>query len=314
MRCFENPEATLKLVAPNLEPGRITKEVLPSATKGLTTQAENRSLYESLGSAHADVAIEHDCRPMSGTDFVRNLIRAAWEELIYRTESRINADLLLDRFQYGNYRDINAFEQKYIENNRNTQRYHELIQTRVDMQMWRGHLRRTTYAFSMDDIDQRFEPQSPAKLTRTLAQERRSWARLHQKLATIEATISNQMEAFSARAALEGSFAAYRQAEESREQTREANEQTRIANRHARSAGQLTKIATIIVPCTFVASIFSMGGSFAAGEHLFFVYWAISVPITLALLSWVLHGDIKKMWHKWRANQNKEVKQADKMA
>ena len=101
MRCEGNPEATLKTVSPLLDPGRIATEVLPSATKGPMTQAENRSMYESLGSAHADVAIEHDCRPMSGTAFVRNLVRAAWEEAIYRTEFKINKDLYADRYQYG---------------------------------------------------------------------------------------------------------------------------------------------------------------------------------------------------------------------
>ena len=110
------------------------------------------------------------------------------------------------------------------------------------------------------------------QLQRSQPPESHIWARLHEKLATMETTTSNHMEAYSARAVLEGTFAAYRQAEESREQTLEANEQTKIANRHARSAGQLTKIATIIVPCTFVASISSIGGLFAAGEHLFFVY------------------------------------------
>jgi hypothetical protein len=305
LRSHANPEATLKTVSPRLDPGRIATEVLPSATKGFMTQTEDRSLYESLRSAHADVAIEHDGRPMSGTAFVRNLVRAAWEEAIYRTEVNINADLDVDAFQYGSYRDVGALQQTYTENNRNVQSYHDLIQKRIEVQLSRERLKNTTYAFSMD-VDYQLQRSQPP--------ESRIWARLHEKLATMETTISNHMEAFSARAALEGSFAAYRQAEESREQTREANEQTKIANRHARSAGQLTKIATIIVPCTFVASIFSMVGSFAAGEHLFFVYWAISVPITLALLSWVLHGDIKKMWHKWRANQSKEVKQADKMA
>jgi Mg2+ and Co2+ transporter CorA len=266
-------------------------------------------MYESLGSAHADVAIEHDYRPISGTAFVRNLVRAVWEESIYRTEAEINDKLYEDRFQYGFYRDV---KQTYTENDRNAQSYHSLIQKRIEVQFWREELKRTTYAFSMDIDYQRSQPQLPTKLTE--ARESRIWARLHEKLATMESTISNHTEAFSARAALEVSFAAYRQAEESKHQTREANEQTTIANRHARSAGQLTKIATIIVPCTFVASIFSMGGSFAAGEHLFFVYWAISVPITAALLAWVLHKDIKEMWHKWRGHQNKEEKQADKMA
>ncbi|KAG9197579.1 hypothetical protein G6514_001242 [Epicoccum nigrum] len=291
LRRENDRKSTLKANSPRLDPGRFATEVLPSATENPMTQAENRSI------------------PMSGTAFVRNLIRAVWEESIYRTEAEINDKLYEDRFQYGFYRDV---KQTYTENDRNAQSYHGLIQKRIEVQFWREQLKRTTYAFSMDIDYQRSQPQLPTKLTE--ARESRIWARLHEKLATMESTISNHMEAFSARAALEVSFAAYRQAEESKHQTREANEQTTIANRHARSAGQLTKIATIIVPCTFVASIFSMGGSFAAGEHLFFVYWAISVPITAALLAWVLHKDIKEMWHKWRGHQNKEEKQADKMA
>ena len=125
MRCDENPEATLKTVSPRLDPGRIATEVLPRPTKGPMTQAENRSMYESLGSAHADVAIENDCRPTSGTAFVRNLVRAAWEEAIYRTEFEVNKDLYADRYQYGFYRDV---EQTYTESNRNAQSYHILIQ------------------------------------------------------------------------------------------------------------------------------------------------------------------------------------------
>ena len=93
LHCEENPEATLKTISPRLDPGRIATEVLPRPTKGPMTQAENRSMYESLGSAHADVAIENDCRPTSGTAFVRNLVRAAWEEAIYRTKFEIDRPL-----------------------------------------------------------------------------------------------------------------------------------------------------------------------------------------------------------------------------
>ena len=125
LHCEENPEATLKTISPRLDPGRIATEVLPRPTKGPMTQAENRSMYESLGSAHADVAIENDCRPTSGTAFVRNLVRAAWEEAIYRTKFEIDKDLYADRYQYGFYRDV---EQTYTESNRNAQSYHILIQ------------------------------------------------------------------------------------------------------------------------------------------------------------------------------------------
>lgn len=51
--------------------------------------------------------------------------------------------------------------------------------------------------------------------------------------------------------------------------------------RQTRSTGQLAKIATIIVPCTFATSIVSMGGSFAAGQHLLYIYWVISIPSPL---------------------------------
>lgn len=44
-----------------------------------------------------------------------------------------------------------------------------------------------------------------------------------------------------------------------------------------------------------------MGGSFAAGEDLFFVYWIISIPVTIALLGWILHNDIRKMYRQWKS-------------
>lgn len=71
----------------------------------------------------------------------------------------------------------------------------------------------------------------------------------------------------------------------------EASREAQDAERQARSDVQLTKIATIVVPCTFIASIFSMGVSFAAGEGLLYVYWAISVPITVVLFVWVLQKE-----------------------
>ncbi|TGO47240.1 hypothetical protein BCON_0287g00100 [Botryotinia convoluta] len=83
------------------------------------------------------------------------------------------------------------------------------------------------------------------------------------------------------------------------------------ANRQARSAGQLTKIATAVVPSTVVASVFSMGGNFAAGEKLFLVYWAISLPVTLALLIWVLHEDISKAWSQLTARRRSKEHESD---
>lgn len=151
-----------------------------------------------------------------------------------------------------------------------------MIKMRREFTIWRRKVKNINHALVAEDIEPRVESEELRKAAElALDRERRSWARLIDKLATMEATISNHMEEYSQRAALEESFAAGRQ---------------------ARSAGQLTKIATVIVPCTFVASIFSMGGSFAAGEDLFYVYWAISVPMTVALLAWVLHKEVMQWW------------------
>lgn len=58
-------------------------------------------------------------------------------------------------------------------------------------------------------------------------------------------------------------------------------QETVIANNQARSVGYLTSLATVFIPASFIAAVFSMGGDFSAGERLFWVFWAISVPIVL---------------------------------
>ncbi|KAF3008425.1 hypothetical protein E8E13_002398 [Curvularia kusanoi] len=139
--------------------------------------------------------------------------------------------------------------------------------------MTRRLLDSTVFAFNTKDsgVDPSVELQDHITFELSASGQRASWKLLENRLATLEAACTDHMDEFAQRAVMEEKSAAIRQ---------------------ARSAGQLTKIATIIVPCTFVASIFSMGGSFAAGEKNLYVYWVISVPITIVLLLWVLHEDI----------------------
>ncbi|KAI1463156.1 uncharacterized protein F4812DRAFT_464008 [Daldinia caldariorum] len=147
----------------------------------------------------------------------------------------------------------------------------------VNAIMWEFRCRDTIppprHSDDPEDIDEQ------ERIRDSLEQERKSWAMIYEELARAESTIVEHMEMWSLRATLE---------------------QTAAANRLARTSGQLTKIATIIVPCSFVASIFSMGGSFAAGEEYFFVYWTISIPVTVALLAWVLYRDIQEVYEKIR--------------
>jgi hypothetical protein len=55
--------------------------------------------------------------------------------------------------------------------------------------------------------------------------------------------------------------------------------ETSAANKQARQVGYLTSLATIFIPLSFVAAIFSMGGDFSAGSDRFWVYWVVAVPV-----------------------------------
>jgi hypothetical protein len=53
------------------------------------------------------------------------------------------------------------------------------------------------------------------------------------------------------------------------------------SNKQARQVGYLTSLATLFIPISFVAAIFSMGGNFSAGAKLFWVYWVIAIPLAM---------------------------------
>lgn len=54
-----------------------------------------------------------------------------------------------------------------------------------------------------------------------------------------------------------------------------------ISVRQSINAGYLTSMATIFIPVSLVAAVFSMNGEYAAGESLFWVFWVMAIPVTL---------------------------------
>lgn len=50
------------------------------------------------------------------------------------------------------------------------------------------------------------------------------------------------------------------------------------------SLSRLTILGFIFVPVSFVCSLFSMGGDFAVGESRFWIYFAVTIPLTFAVL------------------------------
>ncbi|KAK1454860.1 hypothetical protein CMEL01_03620 [Colletotrichum melonis] len=51
--------------------------------------------------------------------------------------------------------------------------------------------------------------------------------------------------------------------------------------RQSLSAGHLTSMATLFIPMSLVAAIFSMNGNFAAGESHFWIFWVVAIPLVL---------------------------------
>lgn len=213
----------------------------------------------------------------SATTLSRRLIHAAWAEFLYRRDTNVRDDVLDDEIAHRMYHGdvaINALEGV---DRRTVQKYHQLIEVRNEVKLYKSNLNNLMWSF---------QARYPASGKED--EDQRSWDRLEETLTVLEGVIAEHMEMFAQRATMEESFAAKRQ---------------------ARSAGQLTIIATVAVPCTFVASVFSMGGKFAAGESLFGVYWAISIPATVVLLAWVLFATSPKLqqlkyqltsWRRWR--------------
>lgn len=276
-------------------------------------QPSQRDMFDAAVTAYREHPISHTQDPFTGSMYIRNLIRSAWEEKIMRNASSFTDALLEDRAQYRAHQDI-ADTGKAAGD-----AYFKFLVRRQSIQaakddvlsiMWRFRLMemggpsQANDLFTMPGQGDHIRIQKylaeEAQRQMYLSEEKRAWKMLYDTQCSLESKVAEHLEMWSLRAALDQASEAQRQAKEAQNQTAEANKQTAEANRMARTSGQLTKIATIIVPCTFVGSIFSMGGRFAAGEDLFFVYWAITVPVTVILLAWVLHDDIQASFEKMK--------------
>lgn len=283
-----------------------------------TIQPAQRDMFKSVVQAHSakGIRILHTEDPFSGTMFIRNLIRSAWEESITREAVNIRDHIGADNQEYETRMRSIANLDGSDDGMQTNREYFKLMVQRQRIQEEKDSIvsvMRRFRCWNADEVPQEHTQQGEgsqtisqetnmeagrmditsqrrsqyseavegksARLRELLREERRSWTMIYDTVCKLESNVAEHMGMWSQRAALD---------------------QASAANRSARTSGQLTKIATIIVPCTFVGSIFSMGGRFAAGEDLFFVYWAISIPATIMLLVWVLHDDIQMSFESTR--------------
>ncbi|THV45114.1 hypothetical protein BGAL_0528g00020 [Botrytis galanthina] len=265
-------------------------QVLLDPPDSYAITSDRECMFDFLTAAHQGSSYEYSENPFSATVYARNFVRVLWEAEISRIIS-VSYSMVHDSREHdGSIEAIKLIDRRIVAG------YQSLIREKTALRLFRRHLALVVRAFqcernSSSHLNCARYQTGKGDSTEEIEQESSAWRSLDKELEASEIQINQHMEEYAQRAALNEAYA-------NRLQTFEANRQTEAANRQARSAGQLTKIATAVVPSTVVASIFSMGGNFAVGEKLFVVYWAISLPITLALLIWVLHEDISKAWSK----------------
>lgn len=277
------------------------REFMLDSAENEFTQPQERSIFDAVAKVYDNAPVEFPDDPFSATYAVRNCIRAAWEQRVWWEESKVSDAVYENVWNHKASRSSltsEDFENRMAINDQAMKEYQELMGTQDNIREARHNIRAIIHKFRPRDTYSLAEKTS--KIEDLIKKDIEHWEFLDEKLQYVEEYLNGHMKMYSARSTMEEAYEAKMQSRESMKQTREANRQTAAANRMARSSGQLTKIATIIVPCTFVASIFSMGGDFAAGESLFYVYWIVSVPITVGLLTWILHEDIADVVKKSR--------------
>ena len=61
------------------------------------------------------------------------------------------------------------------------------------------------------------------------------------------------------------------------------------------SLNRLAYLGGIFLPFSIVAAIFSMGQEFAAGMPLFYLYWVISLPLSLSVIATIYADTIRRL-------------------
>ena len=73
------------------------------------------------------------------------------------------------------------------------------------------------------------------------------------------------------------------------------------------SLNRLAYLGGIFLPFSIIAAIFSMGQDFAAGIPRFYVFWAISLPLSLGVIATIYADTIRRLTPSQLANKTKPV-------
>ncbi|KAF4998705.1 hypothetical protein FGRMN_3031 [Fusarium graminum] len=296
MITIPGPVSLQTYVEPFSGPGLYSSSVIVSLEDPVSHKRYTGGLplWDSVLQAYETEKVITTNDPFSAATIVRNFIFLKWQ---YDISERYNPNHTI--WISGVSDSFAPFEVQPDHRNTILERgrkvaadYQSLRVSRQYLQHYAFFILDTIQALGFDNTDSATSNEDD-EFHKILSQESRRWTGLREHIRMLDDLISGNMAMYAQRSTMEEAFLNRLQAYDSYEQTRAANEQASAANRTARSSGQLTKIATVAVPFTVAASILSMNGDFAAGERLFFIYWCVALPLTFALLAWVMQDDLQ---------------------
>jgi hypothetical protein len=83
--------------------------------------------------------------------------------------------------------------------------------------------------------------------------------------------------------------------------------ESQIENYQARNVGRLTSLATILVPFSVSAGMFSMGGEYLAGEKNFWVFWAVAIPMVWIFGLLIFTQILQRLEEVWKGRLRRSV-------
>lgn len=241
-----------------------------------------RGVYDTIEKAHAHSTeyLKTRQHPFAATVVARNLIHSIWDHHTHLFIQEIEDDVVDDDWEFDELDVEGAI--RHTSSNVTFKKYQNALERLNAVRRFVQDARRVKHALTAsDERDER--DVTPDNETRQTTNpdtaedvERRRWTRMEERWKEAQDGLQGFMGSFSTRTDMLNAV---------------------MSKRESRNSGQLTKLATVAVPFSVISAIFSMGGDYAAGEKSFGTYWAISVPVTVVLLLWVLLSE--RLSRKW---------------
>ena len=233
-------------------PSLTSMDPLPSESShwsSVNQNTSNMSIYDDILSVYAKLDHGANDKPTTCLAACRHIILARWKGYLRFRE-----------LEYIRFHDSSNFG-KPLDNlhgwfhtwdtSWRTEAFHSLLYQQLVTSSITNGIRHAMRVFGVEATDAGVDER-----------EREDWQALQLSVTSLKEQLANLISGYSQEASIQ---------------------ESKTSNYQARSVGRLTSLATILVPFSVTAALFSMGGDFQAGQSLFWVFWVIAIPIAAVL-------------------------------